>query len=124
MLIHQAVPPSTISSIVTNNPNPTDPASISSSSTPATKSTSRAWIAGPVIGGLAAIAIIVGLAFWVWMLKRRAKTQGVIPVPNDEKKEEHNGTLQPGANGVPTTSELESGAIGGHNGRAELYSAR
>ncbi|OCK74062.1 hypothetical protein K432DRAFT_398394 [Lepidopterella palustris CBS 459.81] len=49
-----------------------------SPSTSVSKSSSKAWIAGAVIGPVAAFAIIAVLSFWIWKLKRRQNPTGEV----------------------------------------------
>jgi hypothetical protein len=63
----------TSTSWVTVSPtnNPTQSANIP-------PSTSKAWIAGAVIGPIAAVAIIAGLSFWIRILQRRVSSENLV----------------------------------------------
>jgi hypothetical protein len=64
-----------------NSPSP----SVASSNGPPSVKKSKAWIAGPVIGGIAGSAIIAGLSFWVWKLKSAQKKQQAAAVAGEKK---------------------------------------
>jgi hypothetical protein len=68
------------------------------SSNTLSSSSSKAWIAGPVIGSIAAIALLAFLVFW--LRKRKARTAGVSAVEKDGREFGHYGpapAYSPGA---------------------------
>lgn len=40
------------------------------------KTAGNSWIAGPVVGSIAGLALIFGLAFWLW---RRRRSRAAVP---------------------------------------------
>ncbi|KAH7312710.1 hypothetical protein B0I35DRAFT_437568 [Stachybotrys elegans] len=52
---------------------------------------SQAWIAGPVIGSLAGLAMILGILFWVW--RRRQRRQEDDESPAEERKQPEKPTI-------------------------------
>jgi hypothetical protein len=54
------------------------------SSSTSSSSSSKAWIAGPVIGGIAAVALVAFLAFW--LRKRKARAAGASAVEKDGRE--------------------------------------
>jgi hypothetical protein len=98
------------------------PTSSSSSDNSTNSKKSKAWIAGPVVGGVVGIAIIAGLSFWVWKLKSEQKKGGERVLFAEEKKTEGVGEGYPGM----SAQQLDSRAVYGAPmpmGRAELEGA-
>jgi hypothetical protein len=103
--------------ITTNAPSSPSSSSngISATSIP---NKSKAWIAGPVIGGSVGLAIIAALSFWVWKLKSVQSVQQPI-VYVEERKPPIVAEGYPGM----SAHQLDSRAVrlaGPEMGRVEL----
>ncbi|KAI1320875.1 hypothetical protein F5Y16DRAFT_77129 [Xylariaceae sp. FL0255] len=75
-LLSSMVATNTIISSTASNTSPTTTGSpITSSTSPPTGSKSRVWIAGPVVGGIAALALSIGAIFVIrsYLKKKRAR---------------------------------------------------
>lgn len=95
------------SSSSTSTPN--NSTSSSSSSSNNSSSGSNAWIAGPVIGGVAGLAIVAGAAFW-WNRRK-----GYKPAPTDKQEDSQPYNSPPYSPGVQPigrmpVSEVDAGA--------------